>query len=92
MVYTSPLKIDGLVQMIFLFKDDPPSSVDFFWGGTTSPTCQAAGAVAKVKLLELRQGDRICVRAGEAGCFSAPNNGWVRDGVQCMSRISGGFV
>ena len=26
-----------------------------------------AGEVAKVKLLELRQGDRICVRAGEAG-------------------------
>ena len=87
MVYTNPLKIDALVQMIFLFKGVSSKLGGFFLKGTTSPTCQPAGEVAKVKLLELRQGDRICVRAGEAGCFRRP----ITDGSVMACNACPGF-
>ena len=66
--------------------------VDFF--SESLRYVSPAGEVAKVKLLELRQGDRICVRAGEAGSTGGkPQNGWVRWRLAMhVPEFSGGFV
>ena len=87
MVYTSPLKIDGLVQMIFLFKGVSSKLGGFFWGERRLQRLKQLAKLPKVKLLELRQGDRICVRAGEAGCFRRP----ITDGSVMACNAWSGF-